>query len=59
MMSGDLEESACTFGLAEYFRLNGFDQRELPVRTCQVGFLLEIPQVISHLAQLLVVVVGR
>ena len=54
--SPDLEECVCAFGLAEDFPFDFFDERLPPLSTCEVGFLLKIPQVVSHFAQLLVVV---
>ena len=56
---GDLEKSVRAFGLTQYFRFDFFDPRYLSLGTCEIGFLLKFPQVISHLAEFLVVVSVR
>ena len=56
VIPGDLQESVCAFGLASVFSLQFLRRSQLSFSTGQIGFLLKIPQVISHLAQFLVVV---
>ena len=56
MASGDLEESARAFGLAQNFRFDFVDERLPSLGPREIGLLLKIPQIISHLAEFFVVV---
>ena len=44
MTSGELEETLRTFGLAQYFRFQFFDEWLPPFSTRAIGFLLQIPR---------------
>ena len=57
--TGDLEKSVRAFGLTQYFRFDFFNPRGLSISTGEIGFLFKFPQVVSHLAEFLVVVSVR
>ena len=56
MASGDLEERVGAFGLPQNFCFEFFDEWLPSFSTGAIGFLLKIPQVVSHLAEFFVVI---
>ena len=48
---GDLEENVRALGQSQYFRFNFFHELLTSARTCQIGLLLKIPQVVSGVAE--------
>jgi hypothetical protein len=59
MAAGELEESLRAFGLPENFCFEFFGERWQAFSTGKIGFLLKIPEVISHLPEFFVEIAFR